>query len=103
MGVIMEDKPGVKQLKFSGYALRQMFARKISDDDVRTVIQYGVVITHNPDDTPFPSALMLGFVDNQPLHVVIGYDTENETGYVITAYYPDPGLWSKDFKMRTKR
>jgi len=36
------------------------------------------------------------------LHVVLAYNQATRTGYVVTAYVPDPKLWSKDFKTRRK-
>ncbi|MCC5626379.1 DUF4258 domain-containing protein [Nostoc sp. CHAB 5715] len=32
--------------------MQQMFYRRISQKDVKTVIYYGEVIEENPDDTP---------------------------------------------------
>ena len=39
--------------------------------DVRHVLQTGEVIEEYPDDTPFPSYLILGFVGDRPFHVVV--------------------------------
>ena len=90
----------VDPLVFTGHAVRQMFTRRLSTTDVRSVIQQGEVIADYPDDIPFPSKLLLGFVVNAPVHVVIAYDEDLSTGYVVTAYRPDRGLWSDDFKTR---
>lgn len=40
-----------------------MFLRRISKRDVQAVVAYGEVIEENPDDTPFPSYLLLDFVE----------------------------------------
>lgn len=77
-----------------------MFERSISRADVLAVIASGKIITRYPDDAPFPSCLMLSFIRNRAIHVVIGYDRENYTCYVATAYPPDPLLWSADFETR---
>ena len=90
-------------VKYSGHALKQMFNRKISKDEVRNVIDNGEVIKEYPDDKPYPSKLMLGFRNNRPLHVVLSYDLENKTRYIITAYVPDPGIWDEDFKKKIRR
>jgi hypothetical protein len=89
-------------LKFTGHAIRQMFIRRISDTDVRNVIQGGEIIMDYPDDKPLPSKLILGFSNGRPIHVVLAYDAANETGYVITAYVPDENLWNNNYKSRRK-
>jgi len=90
----------LKNLKFTGHAVRQMFSRGISNAEVRAVIEKGEAISEYSDDKPFPSKLLLGFSNGRPLHVVFAYDSEENTGYVITAYVPDKEIWSTDFKRR---
>ncbi len=90
----------MNRLLFTGHAVRQMFARRLSVRDIRTLVTGGVTIADYPDDDPFPSKLILGFVDERPVHVVVAYDDETSTGYVVTAYRPDPALWSEDFTTR---
>lgn len=77
-----------------------MFQRQIVKDDVRKVIENGEAIFEYPEDKPFPSMLMLGFVGDRPLHIVVSYDAVEQTGYVITAYEPDARIWREDFKRR---
>ena len=89
-----------QNLVFSRHAIQQMFLRRISKGDVQAVVAYGEVIEENPDDTPFPSYLLLDFVEGRPIHVVFSYDQSIETGYVVTAYIPDPKLWTNDFRTR---
>jgi len=40
-----------------------MFQRGINEKDVREVLKNGETIEERPDDLPYPSRLMLGFVD----------------------------------------
>lgn len=88
---------------FSGHAVQRMFSRGISSDEVNDVIQKGEKIAEYPDDIPYPSCIMLGFVRDIPVHVVLGIDREQKTGIVITAYVPSPTLWGEDFKTRRKK
>ena len=89
-----------ERIIFSGHAVRQMFSRSIDENDVLDVIKNGQVIIDYPDDKPYPSRLILGFVKNVPVHVVFVFDKGQQTGIVITAYIPDPRLWSENFKSR---
>ncbi len=85
---------------FSGHALRRMFERRIDRLSVSAVIRSGETILDYPDDRPYPSRLLLGWVDGGPLHVVVARDPGNGMCYVITVYIPDAVLWSDDFRTR---
>ena len=89
-----------QNLVFSRHAIQQMFLRRISQSDVQAIVAYGEVIDQRPNDAPFPSYLLLGFVAGRPIHVVFSYDESTDTGYVVTAYIPDPRIWQDDFKTR---
>jgi hypothetical protein len=89
-----------RTLIFSGHAVTRMFERSITREQVRSVIQTGDIIASYPDDIPYPSSLVLGFLHSIPLHVVVGVDANNQRCYVITVYVPDPARWSEDFKTR---
>jgi len=67
------------------------------------VVRQGQAIIDYPDDKPYPSCLMLGFVKNNPIHVVFAIEKENQTGIGVTAYVPGVQLWSEDFKSRRTR
>ncbi len=77
-----------------------MFKRQISKDEVRNIIDNGEVIKEYPEDKPYPSSLLLGFNNKHPLHVVLAFDNNSETCYIITAYVPDSNLWIEDYKKR---
>jgi hypothetical protein len=93
------NKP-ITELVFTGHAIQQMFARRITVDEVREVIANHEIIVEYPDDVPYPSNLLLGGVSGRPLHVVLGYDNVRGNGYVITVYEPDPTLWDEKFRKR---
>jgi len=50
------------RLVFRVHAIQRMFQRRISeDDDVRHILSTGEVIEAYPNDTPYPSNLILGW------------------------------------------
>ena len=89
-------------ISFSGHAVRKMFERRISRDAVLMVTASGEVIADYPDDTPYPSALLLGLPGGHPLHVVVARKPVDGTCTVVTAYRPDPTLWADDFRTRRR-
>ncbi len=87
------------QLIFRKHALQRMFQRSISTDDIRFVVSCGKNIINYPDDTPYPSRLMLGWCGERPIHIVAADTPESET-IIITVYEPDPALWEPGFERK---
>ncbi len=81
------------------HALQRMFQRSIRTEDVAFVLSDGKRIIAYPDDTPYPSRLMLGWRGERPIHVVAADTPEGET-IVITVYEPDPALWESGFERK---
>ena len=88
------------KFSFSGHVFNRMAERGFSPDTIKSVIENGTAIKSYPDDTPYPSRLILGFDGARPVHVVSAYNSENDTEYVITVYEPDILKWSDDFTER---
>jgi hypothetical protein len=51
-----------------------------------------------PDDKPYPSRLLLGWVESRPIHVVTA--TAEHEIIVIRVYEPDPSLWEPGCERR---
>ncbi len=79
-----------------------MFDRDLDEQAVVAVLKTGEMIADYPDDQPYPSQLLLGFVQHRPVHVVAAMDYASKTCFVVTAYRPDPAVWSTDYKTRRK-
>ena len=77
---------------YSRHAIERMFQRGLSPAAIAAVLQAGEVIASYPEDTPYPSQLLLGFVLEQPVHVVLARDPETGACFVVTVYRPDPQL-----------
>ena len=82
------------------HSFRRMFEREITPEDVLTSVRTGQVIKDYRDDKPYPSYLILNFINNRPLHVVVARNDIDEVCFVVTAYEPDILIWSKDFKTK---
>jgi hypothetical protein len=85
---------------FRVHAIQRMFARGIDEDVVKDVVRSGEVIREYPDDTPYPSRLVLGWKGHRPIHVVVAYNVHDDQEIVITAYEPDAAIWKPDFKRK---
>jgi hypothetical protein len=62
------------------------------------------VVEDDPNDTPGPACLVLGWLDlAPPLHVVVGYGSSQDVEIeVITVYEPEPPDWYNP-RVRTTR
>lgn len=88
------------RLVWRAHVLRRMVERGIGRSEVFGAIIAGEVIEEYPDDSPYPSALLLGFVEGRPLHVVLAFDEAAPDMYIITAYEPSPDKFEPDWKAR---
>lgn len=82
------------------HALQRMFEREIERSVVESVIQSGTTIESYPEDTPYPSRLVLGWDRDRPIHVVVADNLLDEETIVITVYQPDPMRWDVSFTRR---
>jgi len=51
-------------------------------------------------DIPYSSFLVLGWIDNRPIHVVIAINANEQKTIVITAYEPNLHEWKPGFQKR---
>lgn len=88
---------------FRVHAVRRMFERGIGTKEVRHVLRTGELVESYPDDLPYPSRLVLGWIESRPIHVVAAENEESGEAVIITVYEPDPTLWESDFRRRKKQ
>jgi hypothetical protein len=88
------------KLIFRTHAIQRMFQRRINETEVRYILITGENIEAYPNDTPYPSRLILGWIDKRPLHIVVADNEPDGETIVITVYEPDEEQWSPDFKRR---
>jgi len=89
-----------RRLTFRVHAIERMAERRINVDDVLHVIETGETIEAYPADYPYPSRLVLGWIDLRPIHVVAADVDDSDQTIVITVYEPDAGAWDRTFRRR---
>jgi hypothetical protein len=87
-----------EKLVISGHAFQKIFERYITVENVETVISEGEIIKEYRDDKPYPSFLLLGFINGTPLHVVVAKNEAENFCILVTAYFPDETIWDSAFK-----
>lgn len=97
---LLQDAIIKRRVEWQRHALEKMMERGISRGAVKEVLLNGEIIANYPDDKPYPSALFLGWVNNQPFHVVVSLDSIAGWCFIITAYKPDAEHFESDYKTR---
>ena len=78
--------------RLSEHAAYRASRRRIDAAKLRGALLVGEVVEDYADDPRGPSALVLGFVEEVPLHAVCGFDAEGHM-IVITCYIPELPDW----------
>ena len=89
-------------IEWHRHALERMMERKISRKAVKEVLLNGEIIEDYQDNRPYPSALFLGWMGKQPLHVVTAVDSLTGWCFIVTAYTPDLEHFEPDYKTRRR-
>jgi hypothetical protein len=89
-----------KRIIVLDHAGSRMHERAISYNDILQVLSSDEIIEQYPDDTPYPSRLILGFSATRAIHVVATDNHKDQATLIITVYEPDPALWHSDFRRR---
>lgn len=87
---------------YRSHAVRRMYERKITETEVLKILEQGKDIENYPEDQPYPSRLILGFVDLRPIHIVVADALDISETIVITVYQPDIEKWEPGFEKRRK-
>ena len=88
---------------WSRHGVVRMQQRGITRAGVLDGLRGGQVIENYPDDVPYPSALVLGFADGRPIHVVVALDTSTPEAHIITVYEPSLEEFEPDWRTRRNR
>ena len=95
--LVQDDK-----IRVSQHAFRRFQTYGITSDDLLSSIGGAILLESYPHYYTGPSILVLQYDANgAPLHAVWGIETgTSEPAVLITAYRPDPALWTDDFRTR---
>ena len=82
------------RLRISDHADEEATNDGLGLDFILASIERGEIIEDYPDDTPYPSCLVLGWDSTgRPIHSVWAYDESSAWVVLVTVYAPDPTRW----------
>ncbi|MEA2043120.1 MAG: DUF4258 domain-containing protein [Bacteroidota bacterium] len=90
------------ELIYSNHAVKQMFSRALTTDEVEYALENGETVMDYPYDKPYPSRLLLAFCNQKPIHIVCSYNQKEKITVIITTYVPSLDIWENDYKTRKK-
>ena len=62
-----------------------------------------VLIESYPDDKYLPSYLVWSKYNDEIFHILFGVDVEEQNVRIVTAYRPDPFVWTKNLRERSNK
>jgi hypothetical protein len=89
-----------QKLVFRIHAIQRMFERGFAEEDIQNVVETGENIEYYPNDSPYPSRLVLGWWGKRPVHIVVADNHSENEAIIITVYEPDNALWEPGFRRR---
>ena len=96
----IQEKVLKGDFKITRHAQRRCDTREISLEEIKHCISTGEITEHYPNDKPYPSCLILGYVKHhRPLYVLCAL---GDIVHIITVHWLDPSKWL-DPKTRRER
>ena len=92
---IIRDKVKSGDYEISVHATKRLRSRQLTSADLEHAIIHGKIIEHDPEAKPYPKCIFLGedAVKGESLHVVCSLTPD---ALIVTIYFPDEDVWSKD-------
>jgi len=84
----------VKKLRMEG--LRKVYV----EASLKTCV---LIEDYSQEGRPLPDCLVLGFIDKEPVHIVVAIDVDFDRILIVTVYRPLNERWEDDWKTRKKK
>jgi len=89
--------------RITKHATQQRLARHITVTALENALLSGEIIERYPDDEPYPSCLVLGWLKTgDPLHIVCSRSPLAPRLRIVTVYEPSDEYWESDYKTRKR-
>jgi hypothetical protein len=97
----IRDHIQTKRYRLTKHATIVRLERGITIAALQQALLHGEIIERYPDDQPYPSCLVLGWLTSgDPLHVVCSRGGIEPAFRIVTLYEPEDALWESDYKTR---
>jgi len=94
----------VQNYRITKHARLVMAERGIATTMIEKAVEFGEIFEREPDDQPYPSVLILGWLESgDPLHIKCSKSPEVPNLRIVTVYEPDDAKWESDYKTRKRK
>ena len=99
-----EHEPGSNEkIYWSFHAVNKLRKEGLRKAYIEAALKDAILIEDYPDHgRPLPDCLLLGFIDDNPIHIVAAIDIDMDRIFVVTVYRPDIMRWENDWKRKKK-
>lgn len=96
--------PDNEKILWSIHAVRKLRGEGLRRATVEVSLKSCELIEdYQTEGRPLPDCLVLGYVEKDPIHIVVAIDDEFDRILIVTVYRPLPERWGNDWKRRKKR
>ena len=100
----IQSRVRAKQYRLTRHATIVRLERGITIEAVERALLSSEIVERYPEDRPYPSCLVLGWLaSGHPLHIVCSRGEVEPALRIVTMYEPDDTLWENDYKTRRAR
>lgn len=95
--------PDEEKILWSVHAVRKLRLEGLRKTAVETTLKTcDLIEDYQTEGRPLPDCLVLGFIDSDPVHIVVAIDEEFDRILIVTVYRPLSERWEDDWKRRKK-
>jgi hypothetical protein len=102
MNKVIENAVGTEEkILWSLHAVKKLRIEGLRKVQVEQALRDCVIIEdYKTEGRPLPDCLVLGFSNDEPLHLVIAIDEDYDRILIVTVYKPDAERWNNGWKKR---
>ena len=98
------DVPVNEKILWSLHAVKKLreegLKKKFVEESLKAC---DLVEDYQTEGRPLPDCLVLGFIGNEPVHIVVAIDVDFDRILLVTVYRPLAGRWEDGWKIRKRK
>jgi hypothetical protein len=92
-----------EKIMWSLHALKKLRIENFRKVEIEESLKRCIIIeNYSGQSRPLPDCLVLGSINDDPIHAVIAVDRDFDRIFIVTVYRPTPERWEDDWKKRKK-
>ena len=98
------DVPANEKILWSLHAIKKLREEGLKKTPVEESLKAcDLVEDYQTEGRPLPDCLVLGFINSEPVHIVVAIDADFDRILLVTVYRPLAERWENDWKTRRRK